>query len=310
MDIQLFVLFYTMGMYWEKVDAASRQLAPYEPVRLTTVRKDMNRAQNDGMYHYSLLKRPENQIRLIVLLPGSQSDPIRCKITHVDLNDNPLYKALSYTWGSPSKHELRTITINELPFLITPNLWQALHHLRSEWVPRKLWIDAICINQLDDEEKGLQIQRMREIYYKASLVIVWLGEATTESNLAADILTSWSKWAREEAITTQPEVLGTLFERPWWNRSWVLQEVAANGSNPWVRCGDKWIPWGRLQDCNRVQLSRVVGGSSLWPSCLALLTIKRGTDIRVNWDSLGALLIKSYHFESTDPRDKFTLCLA
>lgn len=38
-----------------------------------------------------------------------------------------------------------------------------------------IWIDALCINQDDDEEKGIQVQMMDRIFQEAKRVAVWLG---------------------------------------------------------------------------------------------------------------------------------------
>lgn len=59
---------------------------------------------------------------------------------------------------------------------VTPNLELALRHLRRRSQRRTLWIDALCINQEDEDEKMAQIQRMGVIYASAAAVVVWLGD--------------------------------------------------------------------------------------------------------------------------------------
>lgn len=53
-------------------------------------------------YEYSRLGG-EDPIRLLKLLPGEQSEAIRCQLTAVSLSDNPEYEALSYVWGDASE---------------------------------------------------------------------------------------------------------------------------------------------------------------------------------------------------------------
>ena len=66
--------------------------------------------------------------------------------------------------------------------LITLNLGSALRHLRNEKRPRSLWIDAICINQKDLEERGSHVSVMAGIYRCAELVLIWLGEQKNHSS--------------------------------------------------------------------------------------------------------------------------------
>ncbi|KUJ08242.1 heterokaryon incompatibility, partial [Mollisia scopiformis] len=98
----------------------------------------------------------------------------------------PKYEALSYVWGS--EENPATICVcdksDDSPFStrktwtsmpITRNLEVALRHLRYSVRRRVLWVDAICINQRDDEEKGRQLPRMGDIYQRARSVAIWLG---------------------------------------------------------------------------------------------------------------------------------------
>lgn len=89
---------------------------------------------------------------------------------HVRLDEKPSYEALSYTWGDQSR-EAKTILLNGLLFPVGPSLSDALFHLRSD-VDRLLWVDAICINQLDATEKNSQISQMSQVYRAASRVII------------------------------------------------------------------------------------------------------------------------------------------
>lgn len=63
---------------------------------------------------------------------------------------------------------------------MTQNLKNALRNIRKEQNPVWMWADGICINQQDEEEKGVQVQMMREIYGTANIVTVFLGSGTDE----------------------------------------------------------------------------------------------------------------------------------
>jgi hypothetical protein len=81
-------------------------------------------------YKYPALK--ENEIRLLQILPGLDSEIVSCILTHVSLDDPPEYAALSYTWGEKPS---RNICVNGQQLLVTPNLEAALQEFRS----RPVW---------------------------------------------------------------------------------------------------------------------------------------------------------------------------
>jgi len=117
----------------------------------------------------------ERTIRLLQLEAGSGDDPMRCRLV-VKLLDNyryVVYNALSYTWGELKEN--RVIYCDDKCLKIGENLYQALWQLRQDGRTELLWVDAVCINQGNDEEKTKQVQIMQEIYRKAKLVIAWLG---------------------------------------------------------------------------------------------------------------------------------------
>jgi hypothetical protein len=125
-----------------------------------------------------LYKRPDS-IRLLRLLPSEIDEAeIRVELLEYSLQGSRRsghsYEALSYVWGGLKTTQ--SILIGDEHLDVTPNLYAALLQLRNSIFPRILWIDALCINQKDNEEKALQIQSMAEIYGNAQRTIVWLGE--------------------------------------------------------------------------------------------------------------------------------------
>ena len=112
------------------------------------------------------------EIRFLDILPGKGH--IKCRVWHASLSANLGYEALSYCWGK-STNKVH-IQLNEKEFLVTKNLHSALLRLRKQKEQRTLWIDAICINQADDEEKNRQVPLMRRIYQSCERVLIWIGE--------------------------------------------------------------------------------------------------------------------------------------
>jgi hypothetical protein len=121
------------------------------------------------------------QIRVLDLLAGLRGSPVRCRLRVTTLNKAEPYQALSYTWGKSLDGRSITVYAGDdrepqvLP--VTDNLFRALCGLRPRFGrPRHLWVDAICINQRNDAEKGAQVRLMGGIYGAAERVNVWLGD--------------------------------------------------------------------------------------------------------------------------------------
>lgn len=138
---------------------------------------------------YSALDTTSRQIRYVDLHPGSGDDPVECSLGCATLdpegNDRLSYEALSYCWGGvddvvnitlriPASSRLSE-TASTDSFRVTRNLKEALAALRYGDKMRRLWVDAISINQMDDREKTHQVGQMNLIYSLATQVIVWLG---------------------------------------------------------------------------------------------------------------------------------------
>ncbi len=125
--------------------------------------------------------------------PDPDVDPSLYALLSHDKMDHsePRYEALSYTWGS--HHDPQTIVVSDgsgilRTLLINQNLASALQHLRSPDKVRRVWIDAICINQKDDIEKSQQVSRMHLVYARAYRVVVWLGLEHGDSNIGLSTL--------------------------------------------------------------------------------------------------------------------------
>jgi len=177
-------------------------------------------------YSYSLPSLGSDSIRLLRLMPNEDENaPIQCRLHNYPLQrldkGTHLYEALSYVWGSSNTPQSVFIDNCDLP--VTANLYQALSRLRDRTFERILWVDYICINQADEQEKEHQIQSMAKIYGQANRVIVYLGEAADDSDQALeDIRVA----AEAESISSSQSEEGQkamlkLLERPWFRRIWV-----------------------------------------------------------------------------------------
>lgn len=127
-----------------------------------------------------------SSIRLVTLLAGPLNDKLQCEINVVTIEDDLDYEAISYVWGtSENKPSIQVCSeYGILALEIPANLGAALRRFRRTSSTRTLWIDSICINQNDDDERSQQVQLMCIIYRRASTVLVWLGEDPEEGKTA------------------------------------------------------------------------------------------------------------------------------
>lgn len=128
------------------------------------------------------------------------------------------YHALSYTWGSNVLDHKVMVVSGECHHVlpITKNAHDALRHIRHSASVRSLWVDAICINQQDVEERNDQVARMAAIYKLAKKVIIWLGPEENNSSLAIDGLKLLSSkievhWPTKTISAANPAE-GTFFD--------------------------------------------------------------------------------------------------
>ncbi|PVH77281.1 heterokaryon incompatibility, partial [Cadophora sp. DSE1049] len=152
----------------------------------------------------------------------------------------PPYEALSYTWGPPTPKS--HIQLHGLTIAVTPSLSVALRRLRLPDCERIVWIDALCIDQSSVSEKTSQVRMMRDIYDRASRVVVWLGPSDSTSKICVEFLRSVaqmrfpSRQAEEDWLVgfmndpSNDGVWKALFDftrREYWRRMWIVQEIVS-----------------------------------------------------------------------------------
>jgi hypothetical protein len=126
--------------------------------------------------------------------------------------------------------------------LITKNLDVALRRLRLTDKKRRLWADAVCINQSDEKEKATQIPPMVHVFRGARRVLAWLGHVgqRTGEEIGLELLERWSRSrpktlvnvdkdrrAEEDDEANLRHILRFL-SLPWFSRLWIIQEVVFN----------------------------------------------------------------------------------
>ena len=202
-------------------------------------------------------------IRLLILQPGKENDPLLGEIGSTPLEQAQPFNAVSYHWGKKLKAHSLSTSDGRLP--ITESLHQALRRLRSETKEIVLWVDAVCINQDNPHEKAMQLELMQHIFRSANNVLAWLGEEADDSHYAIEALRRLESISSNGKIQNEEEeedgeearppssalyphdviTLKALFGRAWFNRGWVLQEVVF-ARRITVYCGGQIIDWDDL----------------------------------------------------------------
>lgn len=220
----------------------------------------------DNIYRYTLLGA--GKFRLVRVL-AARTSQVKCEILHRPFKDPPSYIAISYAWGDPFD-TTKILIRNErsLAFVevrISKSLYQALEALRTKDKDLLVWADALSIDQRNRDEKNEQLSIMAEIYKKAHYTAVWLGPEADDSDLAAALLQDIATAARTGASSTRVRnmfssgsqdkslpALAALFEREYWNRLWIVQEIF-NASSIYVYCGSSknTLPWASYQTASR-----------------------------------------------------------
>jgi hypothetical protein len=218
------------------------------------------------MSDYSYTPLSHSHIRLLRLEPHAHAlgSPIRCQLVCVELS-SAHYEALSYCWGDIS--EKKDILIGEKVMAVGENLWSALDHLRGcdcttcglerggggastdHLSSRYLWVDALCINQNDVQERNHEVARMGDIYRKAQRVLAWLGPGGRATDLAMNILNSIGDmrgtpngflWRLSDR-----KALQSFVQHPYFSRMWIVQEVIL-AREVIIHCGKITLPWSKL----------------------------------------------------------------
>ncbi|KAK8066822.1 hypothetical protein PG997_013569 [Apiospora hydei] len=192
---------------------------------------------------YQPLNRETTEIRLFDLSPGKDDDPITGRLRVVSLARKPKFDALSYVWGTPEPQTVITLRDGH-SISIGPSLHLALSDLRPRWRPLTLWVDALCINQHDDEEKAHQVPLMSTIFRETRMMRAWLNQEIDPKCPALRAL----PW-----LVENEKYNGKVQATPCWpntikRRLHMLQEVESQNWNFWKPAIDifKNEYWSRL----------------------------------------------------------------
>ncbi|KAI1385563.1 HET-domain-containing protein [Hypoxylon trugodes] len=220
-------------------------------LRSTNFSGDELYSEEDSIYEPLNISKFETRFLKVIRIPRNPTKRMSFEIEKFSLSRPPNYLTLSYCWGDIT--HLSSIRVSGNKVYISKNLESALRH--SGFEPGDyIWADAICINQDDDNEKAHQIGLMGHIYSKAQETAVWLGEESRDTPHAYDLITEIQALASNSHMNFIPSDefasalrdtyypirslrgLYELLTRPYWERVWIIQEIAKSQKVK-VRCG-------------------------------------------------------------------------
>lgn len=172
--------------------------------------------------------RPAHQVRLLRCVPGRQGRPRTYQLIVVSLADlrSLRYRALSYAWGrAQSRGQVQKIVVNEQPFFIRRNLADFLSTAATKNKYGLFFVDAICVNQLDDEERRCQVKEMARVFRLANEVVAWLGAPPPAQVASLQKLRLAKGQDRAAWTDVQWEAFHYLSHHPYWSRLWAVQEI-------------------------------------------------------------------------------------
>jgi hypothetical protein len=217
---------------------------------------EVDRPRSPELYRYQKLSAPNQCIRLLRLQPGRGDQEIFCELVEHNLEKTEIcYEALSWCWGNGTRSNKITIRcgISTFSSMIPQNLLEGLVALRLKESVRVLWVDALCINQADPEEKSFQIPMMSRIYRSAEKVCIWLGQ---DENRGAGIefiksevlkLDSFDALVEDESTSHKWTAIFDMMQTKWFLRRWILQEILF-ARDAVVYYGLESIPWQDFAD--------------------------------------------------------------
>lgn len=253
---------------------------------------DQNVSQR-GFYEHEPIRKAD-EIRLLNLRGGKPEEIIKADLETVNIREGRGhdYDAISYTWADENDDATKCCSLeigsHGLLLPIPRNCDTVLRRVQK--YTNRVWIDAVCINQNDIQERAKQVDLMSMIYIGASRTFAYVGEAKDDSDLVLGNLAAGT-W-------TPPHLLESFFERPYFSRVWVVQEIALS-QHIIMLCGEIPQKWTNFMDSENL---RQIYTQSFYETFPTVFKLDRQYRLR------SATLLDILHLGRTcnasDPRDK------
>lgn len=288
-----------------------------------------------GLILYQAL-RPR-RIRLLRIDPYRSTTNIG-RFEIFELEAAPAFYALSHTWGT--KRQDASIDVDGVALSVSQHLAAGLRQLQllagenSRLTPplQYVWIDNICINQSDLDERSSQVRLMGNIYSRAIRTLIWLGETSVGSSQAWQLVDHiYNVFQRQFPNISVPEEIPTrlysdsvhhaaglsafenaewqclreLFEIQWFSRIWIVQEVVLSRQDPVFIHGDITYPWAQVEwAASWLRRNGYLRLSHFTEGLLHVDNIGYLRRAKAEWPLNALMSITQNKFRATDQRDK------
>lgn len=234
---------------------------------------------------------------------SSSTSLVQCELSihSLDKAVPPSYTALSYVWGpeptDTTSNEANTLVLNGEAIPARENLLHALRSFQRRGDVGHLWVDAVCINQSDMEEKKTQIALMGQIYSAAERTVIWLGQKEGDSDLAMEFVRRVKAEDFEvghfDQNTRCLRAVMALLQRAWCEsfpsfviarmscidlknpgtRVWILQEAFLS-KVPIARCGDEDVHFERFVTLKKLHDDAYKRSPTIWRDYMLFQNIR------------------------------------
>ncbi|KAK3707218.1 hypothetical protein LTR37_012218 [Vermiconidia calcicola] len=283
---------------------------------------------------YETLDLSTDSLRLLQVQSPSDEDAIRCT-THNATIGTEQYTAVSYMWHPESGRERSPqpyIRLNGQRLEVGPNLFAFLEVAQQQYAGQTLWIDRLCIDQSNHDERNHQVSQMHRIYADAKTTLIWLGRGTDSTKQLFEFIncgrwnsqrfmrlqnrlrnpsnphscscSNCSSGPNQEEILILKDGLETVFQNPYWSRQWIIQEIFL-ASRIEIMMGCHRTAWGSLFRPMDIQehagsFEYQLGGNMM---CNVRI-LKDNPDGANEPTDLPSLVLKFKDHDCADPRDR------
>jgi hypothetical protein len=233
-----------------------------DPPRPDPPARDMDHANNKDFQHPWMDSQAQVRLLRINAFGSGASEDIECSLQVFSVSDLPTvdYIALSYFWGEArTQNDVHQITVDRQRYWVRTNLWTFFQSARDLDNSLPIYIDAVCLNQLDNEEREHQVKLMSEVYSHVQRAHVWLGnpdagQSEDLRSLRLDITahTPNSSWNPRSLVG-----LSYICSRIYWRRLWIVQELLLSGTAS-IHCGRFAFSWEELSQLARLPLTAII----------------------------------------------------